>query len=103
MSARSLRSAESVIAGLGPGIPPLLRFLKEEWIRGSSPRMTRSALKPQTNSADWKLHEYHPEKPAHRRKRRHRFLGRARHQRGAAVDEAKRRPRLCLYREPRPA
>ncbi len=64
------------------------------------------ALEPQTTSAistDWKLHEYDPEKPAQRGKSRHRFLGRSRHQRGAAVDEAKGRPRLCLYRQPRPA
>src|SRR3954451_19079725 len=64
------------------------------------------ALKPQTTSAisiDWKLYEYDLEKPAQGRKSRHRFLGRSRHQRGAAVDETKGRPRLCLYRESRPA
>ena len=36
------------------------------------------------------------------RKSRHRLLGRSRHQRGAAVDEAERRPRLRLYRQSRP-
>jgi len=51
---------------------------------------------------DWKFDEYDPEKPAPRGKSRHSLLGRSRHQRGAAVDEAKRRPRLCLYRQPRP-
>ena len=55
------------------------------------------------NSTDWKLDEYDPEKPAQRRKSRHRLLGRSRHQRGAVVDEAERRPRLCLYRQSRPA
>src|ERR1700733_4332405 len=52
---------------------------------------------------DWKFDEYDPEKPAPRGKSRHSLLGRSRHQRGAAVDEAKRRPRLWLYRQPRPA
>ena len=46
---------------------------------------------------------YDPEKPAQGGKSRYRFLGRPRHVSGAAVDEAKGRPHLCLYRQSRPA
>ena len=62
-----------------------------------------NSLKTSAITTDWKFDEYDPEKPAQRGKSRHRLLGRSRHQRGAAVDEAKRRPRLCLYRQSRPA
>src|ERR1700743_645369 len=54
-------------------------------------------------STDWKFDEYDPEKPAQGRKSRYRLLGRPRHQRRSVVDEAKRRPRLCLYRQSRTA
>src|SRR6202041_2044851 len=62
-----------------------------------------NSLETSAITTDWKLDEYDLERPAQGRKSRHCFLGRSRHQRGAAVDEAERRACLRLYRQSRPA